>query len=117
MKDAAAHSRFEKNAFGVLIRVACVNNGRQAQFFRNLKLPPKNLSLNVAGRMIVVVVEPGLANREDLPATGKVPHQTVVSLFNFGSIVRMDADTGGDPVVLLRDGEPAAHVIRTAAIS
>jgi hypothetical protein len=52
----------------VNIRIAAMNNDRQPQRPRRPNLPPKNIPLHIARRMIIIIIKPYLAPRDNLPA-------------------------------------------------
>src|SRR4029079_5836723 len=67
--------------------------------------------------MIIVIVESGLPNGDNLWMSRQRLHQLKMPVFNLCRIVRMDAEAGLDPVIGLCDGDAASHVVRTGSRS
>src|SRR5262249_599505 len=106
-----------KNFFGISVSIAWVDDDGQIQFFCESQLPPKDFSLNVAGRIVVKVIEARLADGNDFLMLRRLFHLGVVPLFDFAGIMRMYTDTGVNPIVRVGDWDPTTHLIRTAAVT
>ncbi len=97
-------SCFHNHCSGVVFGVPCVHYHRYAQGARKLELRGERQSLLIAGRIVVVVVEPALANRnrsayDMLLNSGDIPRKVEADC-----IVRMHARCVPDePRIACRD--------------
>src|SRR2546425_4311058 len=66
--------------------------------------------------MVVVIIKAGLPDCQDPRMPCQFLNQGVMTTFGLYRIVRMNADTGVNPITALRDGDAAAHLIRTGAV-
>ena len=104
MKDsaeAAGAPVLIENRETIVPGVAAVDDDRQLRRARLRELPAKNLLLHVARRMIVVIVEAHLAPADHRGLPRQLVELREMFLGDFIRVVRMDADGGVDPVVLL----------------
>src|SRR5262249_3491721 len=106
-----------ENFFCIGVSIACMDDDRQVQFFRDGELVPEHFSLKVARRIVVKVIEACFTDGNDFRMLRILFHMRIVPLFDLFGIMRMDADAGVNPIVCISNWNPATHLIRTAAVS
>ena len=74
------------------VGVACVNDQRQLEFARKRDLSAKDPLGDVGGRMIVVIVEPGLADADAFGMGGERARRGEIEFWLVGGVMGMGAD-------------------------
>ncbi len=83
----------------------------QLRLSRHLQLANENLLLHLAGRVVIVKVQPNFADGQDFGLACRGPQQVKVPFFGFLGLVRMNADRGINPVVTFGDGKRNAKIV------
>ena len=81
---------------------------------REFHLTNEHALLNFARRVVVMVIEPDLANRQDFGGCG-CWRIFCVRIGEVLGVVRVNADRGVNPIVGVGDGERRIQAIRTGA--
>src|ERR1700676_19480 len=118
MQDAAQSRRtpdlFE-NAETIGPRVAAMNDEGHLCLARQRELLAKNAILNVAGRMIVEIVEPNLAPSDHFRMLRECRKLIEMLRPDFLGLVRMDSHGSVNPIVLLGKWQRRVKLFRTGA--
>lgn len=93
----AVQERLEQGK-GIVIRLAVVYDGREAEFAGEFQLPLKGGVLCGAGREFVVVVEADFADRHDVWVGGELAQFIQGIRIHLGCVIGMKSDGGVDPV-------------------
>src|SRR5438105_5547931 len=101
----------------VVVGISCVDDHRQIELLRYRQLPAEYFALNIAWRIVVVVIEAGFADRQHARMPDELFHQAVMPFFDFRSIVWMDTGACIDPVVFFGDWNSTSHLVGTTAVS
>ena len=81
-----------EDARAVLVGLAHVDDERLADLAREPDRPAQRLALPARGREVVVVVEPGLADRDDARVLGELGAALPILLGSLAGVVGMDGD-------------------------
>ena len=93
----------------VVVGVAGMDDERQLGLARRRDVPEERRPLRLAGRVVVVVVEPGLADRHHLRIGGEPDQVFRRDVRLFGGVVRMRADRAEDVAGSARRSPGAAE--------
>src|SRR5262249_987272 len=102
----------------VLLGFARMNHGRQSPLACEAKLFPEGLPLNVARRVVVVIIKSNLPPADHTWMTSMFKEPVIQSGVEEPGFVRMNADGGIDEIVLF--GEPergSMRVLRYIAVA
>ena len=93
MRDSAAEARavFAQDRQELLVRVALVEEHRLAQLHGEVELSPERCELRRARRKIAKIVQPALADRDDLRLRGEGRELLQRRLVEFARMMRMNA--------------------------
>src|SRR5690349_5159061 len=117
MNDSTSRRFFTQYPFGVFIRFSRVHDYRKIKLLRNTNLPTKNLALNISRGVVIVIIETGLADRNDARISRQLLHLIKMARLCFSCIVWVYPKTRPDPIVSFSDRNPATHVVWTASIA
>ena len=117
VNDSTGRTFLPQNPLGVFIRFSRVNYYRKIEFFRNANLRAKDFTLNIPRRIVVVVIESGLTDRDNARIRSQLLHLIKMPRFSFCGIVRMDANARPNPVMSFGEGDSTTHVIRPASVA
>ena len=113
MQPAAGTPDRTQDPLAVPVRLAQVDDGGQAELVREFELAAEDVALHVARRVVVVVVEPDLADRARQRVGGQLAHQRLDLGRELLGVVRVHAEDDADlRERLLRAPSPSADVPR-----
>lgn len=94
--DAGHFRKFAQDVHRVLPRFSGVNDDGKSRLARQFHLSAENLSLDIPGRKVVVVVKADLSNRHHVPLPKEIPDDARCHFIPGGRFVGMDAYGGVD---------------------
>ena len=90
---------------GVVLGVAGVDDQRQAGLPRRLDMRLEALALRRAVGLVVIIIEPALADRDHARMVGGLDQRRRAEVGMGVGLVRVDADAGPDVGLALGDGD------------
>ena len=104
MEDAAHTAlldRFSQHGSGIVLGVTGVHHQRKATLARGFDMRLEALSLSGAVRLVIVIIEPALPDRDDSWVPGRIDERRGAQIWVRVRFVRMDSDRGPDVGVTL----------------
>jgi hypothetical protein len=106
--DAALARRRAEHRRRILLGIAGVDDQRQAGRPRRLDMRREALALGGAVRLVVIIIEPAFADRDDLGVRGAFDKGGGAEIRVRVGLVRMNADARPDVAMPLGGGEDVA---------
>ena len=100
--DAPFPRRFGEDRRGIVLGVAGVDDQRQAGGPRRLDMRGEALALRGAVGLVVIIIEPALADRDDARVRRGLDQRRGAEIGMGVGLVRMDPDAGPDVGIALR---------------